>query len=182
MKRKTAHFGFSILLVVLATISCETNTDKKDILQENTKSKVLKDTTLADTTPRVTGIGGIFFESSDPASTRKWYAENLGLKIDDYGSPFEFRNSNNPEEINYLRWSPFEANSEYLKPSEKGFMINYRVQNMEGLVEKLKQNGVTILDTISAYEYGKFIHIMDTLGNKIKLWEPIGNYFTKMCE
>jgi predicted enzyme related to lactoylglutathione lyase len=59
-------------------------------------------------------------------------------------------------------------------------MINYRVQNIEGLVRKLKQNEVTILDTIATYEYGKFIHIMDTDGTKLELWEPIDSYFTEM--
>lgn len=52
-------------------------------------------------------------------------------------------------------------------------MINYRVQNIEGLLDKLKENGVTILDDIVTYDYGKFVHIMDTQGNKIELWEPV---------
>ena len=59
-------------------------------------------------------------------------------------------------------------------------MINYRVQNIEGLVEKLKSNNVTILDTIQTFDYGKFVHIMDDEGNKIELWEPIDVVFTKM--
>lgn len=52
-------------------------------------------------------------------------------------------------------------------------MINYRVQNIEGLLEKLKANGVIVLDDIETYDYGKFVHIMDTEGNKIELWEPV---------
>nr|WP_308439278.1 VOC family protein [Persicitalea jodogahamensis] len=60
----------------------------------------------------------------------------------------------------------------YFSPSKKDFMINYRVQNIEGLVAKLKENGVTILDDIETFDYGKFIHIMDPQGNKIELWEP----------
>ena len=59
-------------------------------------------------------------------------------------------------------------------------MINYRVQNIDGLVEKLKANGVTVVDEITAYEYGKFVHIMDLDGNKIELWEPIDTVFTAM--
>ena len=59
-------------------------------------------------------------------------------------------------------------------------MINYRVQNIEGLVRKLNQNGVTILDEIEEFEYGKFVHIMDPEGNKIELWEPKDNFFTKL--
>ncbi|MGC1633396.1 MAG: VOC family protein [Gelidibacter sp.] len=133
-----------------------------------------------DTTPRVTGIGGIFFFSDNPGKTRDWYAENLGLEVNDWGSSFEFRNANRPQEINYLQWSPFENGSKYFEPSKKEFMINYRVQNIEGLVEKLKANGVTIVDAIETFDYGKFVHIMDADGNKIELWEPVDRVFTAM--
>ena len=126
----------------------------------------------SNTSPKVTGIGGIFFFSDNPGETRNWYRENLGLETNDYGSSFESRNLNNPEEINTLQWSPFKKGSDYFAPSKKEFMINYRVQNMEGLVEKLKGNGVTILDNIETYDYGKFVHILDPEGNKLELWEP----------
>ena len=135
---------------------------------------------MDDLTPKVTGIGGIFFRSKNPKAAREWYGKNLGLAISDYGSPFEFRNANRPDEINYLNWSPFEENTDYFEPSEKEFMINYRVQNIEGLVENLKKNGVKVLDDIESYDYGKFVHIMDTEGNKIELWEPIDSVFTQM--
>jgi len=125
-----------------------------------------------DTTPKVTGIGGIFFFTDNPKETREWYAKNLGLDTNDWGSTFESRNINNPEEINALHWSPFKNGSEYFAPSKKEFMINYRVQNIEGLVKNLKENGVTVVDEIVAHEYGKFVHIMDADGNKIELWEP----------
>jgi hypothetical protein len=75
-------------------------------------------------------------------------AKILLLAMDEYGSPFEFRNANRPEEINYLRWSPFEEGTDYFSPSEIEFMINYRVQNIEGLVKKLRGAGVNILDDI----------------------------------
>lgn len=133
-----------------------------------------------DAPPKVTGIGGIFFFSEDPEKARQWYAENLGLAVNDYGSSFEFRNAHRPEEINYLQWSPFKKASEYFAPSKKEFMINYRVQNIEGLVEKLKANGVTIVDSIENFDYGKFVHIMDHEGNKIELWEPVDRVFTAM--
>ncbi|MEP6466630.1 MAG: VOC family protein, partial [Parafilimonas sp.] len=58
------------------------------------------------------------------------------------------------------------------EPSTKDFMINYRVENLEALVEKLKKNGVTFVDTIQTFDYGKFIHILDIEGNKVELWEP----------
>lgn len=125
-----------------------------------------------DTTPKVTGIGGIFFFTENPKETREWYAQNLGLDVNDWGSTFESRNFNNPDVIDSLQWSPFKKDDAYFSPSKKEFMINYRVQNIEGLVAKLKQNGVTVLDDIASYDYGKFVHIMDTEGNKIELWEP----------
>jgi len=125
-----------------------------------------------DTTPKVTGIGGIFFFTENPKETREWYAQNLGLDVNDWGSTFESRNFNNPDLIDSLQWSPFKKDDAYFSPSKKEFMINYRVQNIEGLVAKLKQNGVTVLDDIASYDYGKFVHIMDAEGNKIELWEP----------
>ena len=133
-----------------------------------------------DTTPRVTGIGGIFFYSKNPQETNDWYGKNLGLAIDEWGSPFEFRNANRPEEINYLRWSPFSEKSDYFKPSDKQFMINYRVHDLDGLMKKLRENGVTIVDDIQEFEYGKFVHIMDNERNKIELWEPVDSVFTAM--
>jgi predicted enzyme related to lactoylglutathione lyase len=127
-----------------------------------------------DTTPKVTGIGGIFFYSDNVKDAKEWYTKNLGIEINDWGSSsFESRNLNNPEVINALQWKPFKKGDDYFSPSKKDFMINYRVQNMEALVNKLKENGVTILDSIENYDgIGKFVHIMDTEGNKIELWEP----------
>ena len=127
---------------------------------------------------KVTGIGGIFFKSEDPEKIKEWYHENLGLVIDAYGSPFEFRNANNPEKINYLQWSPFKNDTKYFEPSKKDFMINYRVDNLDLLVEELKKNEVTICDEIESFDYGKFIHIIDPDGNKIELWEPVDKVFT----
>ncbi|QSS96944.1 VOC family protein [Psychroflexus sp. ALD_RP9] len=142
---------------------------------------MMKDASKANKTqPKVTGIGGIFFFSENPEQTRNWYAEHLGLEVNQWGSSFEFRNAHKPEEINYLQWSPFKNDSDYFKPSEKEFMINYRVQNIEALVEQLKSKGVSILDDIESFDYGKFVHIMDGEGRKIELWEPIDYIFTEM--
>ena len=140
---------------------------------EEQRNETTNTVSTNDTTPKVTGIGGIFFFSDNPEETKEWYAKNLGLEINEWGScSFESRNVNKPDEINSLQWSPFKKGSEYFAPSKKEFMINYRVQNIEALVNKLKANGVTILDSIETYDYGKFVHIMDTEGNKIELWEP----------
>jgi predicted enzyme related to lactoylglutathione lyase len=139
---------------------------------EESKNKTENAGSSNDNTPKVTGIGGIFFFSDNPKETREWYAKNLGLDVTDWGSTFESRNLNNPDQINSLQWSPFKSGSNYFAPSEKHFMINYRVQHIEALVEKLRASGVTIVDAIEASEFGKFVHIMDADGNKLELWEP----------
>lgn len=163
-----------IVLIAFVFTNCNTQTGTNKMNDEKSK------TDDADTVPKVTGIGGIFFFSDNPEQTKEWYAKNLGFEVNEWGSSFEFRNANRPEEINYLQWSPFKRGSEYFAPSGKEFMINYRVQNIEGLVRKLRKNGVTILDSIDTYDYGKFVHIMDAEGNKIELWEPVDSVFTAM--
>ncbi len=174
MRRIFIPFAFLFI-----TVSCNVKNDTSKNMAEQ-KNQPNESIASHDSTPKVTGIGGIFFFSENPEKTREWYAENLGLEVNQWGSSFEFRNAHRPNEINYLQWSPFKEGSEYFEPSKKEFMINYRVQNIEGLVNKLKQNGVTVLDSIETYEYGKFVHIMDAEGNKIELWEPIDSVFTEM--
>ena len=126
---------------------------------------------------KVTGIGGIFFKSDNPEKMREWYSKNLGLVTNQWGSTFEFRNYHRPEEVNTLQWSAFAADTKYMEPSKKEFMINYRVENLEKLVDELRKDGVTICDEMATYDYGKFIHIMDPEGNKIELWEPVDSVF-----
>ncbi len=129
---------------------------------------------------KVNGIGGIFFKCKSPDEMKNWYNQNLGLVTNEYGSLFEFRKVDKPDEKAYLNWSPFADDTKYFEPSNKEFMINYRVENIEELVDELKTNGVTILDSIETFEYGKFVHILDPENNKIELWEPIDSIFTKM--
>lgn len=127
-----------------------------------------------DPIPKVTGVGGIFFYAENPQETQKWYSENLGIEINDWGSSsFESRDINDPAKINSFQWKAFKKNEDYFSPSKKAFMINYQVQNIEELVKKLKANGVAVLDRIETYDYGKFVHILDAEGNKIELWEPV---------
>ena len=121
---------------------------------------------------RVTGIGGIFFMCKDPDKMKEWYQTHLGLVNDEYGTSFEWRHSDNAYKKGFTAWSPFTDKTKYFEPSAKEFMINYRVEDLEGLVEVLKSEGVTVVDEIEQFEYGKFIHIMDIEGNKIELWEP----------
>lgn len=173
------NIKLTVILLGFLLAGCNSKTIKTTEMED---SKKITGNSISqnDTTPKVTGIGGIFFFSDNPKEAKEWYARNLGLEINEWGSTFEFRNANKPNEINYLQWSPFKKGSEYFAPSKKEFMINYRVQNIEKLVEKLKSNGVTIVDSIETFEYGKFSHIMDLEGNKIELWEPIDSVFTEM--
>ncbi|CAG5076273.1 VOC family protein [Parvicella tangerina] len=122
---------------------------------------------------KVTGIGGVFFKSRDPQAAKDWYAKHLGFNTDEYGATFQFRELDAPEKVGNLQWSPFKDDTDYFEPSQKEFMVNFRVDNLEALMEELKREGVTICDEIATYEYGKFLHIMDNDGNKIELWEPI---------
>lgn len=170
-----------IVLSLLASLFLACNQTNKPSHNNSDETKPSATAIVArDTTPKVIGIGGIFFFSDDTEKTKDWYSENLGLEVNQWGASFEFRNANRPEEINYLQWSPFKKGSSYFAPSEKEFMINYRVQNIEGLLRKLTKNGVTILDRIESYEYGKFVHVMDAEGNKLELWEPVDSVFTAM--
>jgi predicted enzyme related to lactoylglutathione lyase len=161
----------TVISLVTLLAGCDSTT-KKTNQMEDQKKQTNKSASPADTTPKVTGIGGIFFFSDNPKETKEWYHKNLGIETNDYGSTFESRDLNKPDEINALQWTPFKKGSDYFAPSKKEFMINYRVQNIEALVNQLKENGVTILDSIATYDYGKFVHIMDIEGNKIELWEP----------
>jgi predicted enzyme related to lactoylglutathione lyase len=131
---------------------------------------------------KVIGVGGIFFKTTNVKATNEWYYKNLGLIPNESGSLMEFRSATNPNVKGYLQWSPFNEKTKYFLPSEKQFMINYRVQNLEKLKMQLEANGVQILDKIESYEYGKFLHIMDLDGNKIELWEPVDTEFTRMYE
>lgn len=158
-----------ILFFLLLLVSCGTQETNNTNIASG--ENLNEGSTLLDTTPRVTGIGGIFFFDENSDSLMQWYGENLGLAINPYGSPFEFRNANNPDEVNFLQWS-VHGSTDYFKPSDKEFMINYRVYNIEALVKKLEGNGINMLDSITNYpDYGKFVHFMDPGGNKIELWE-----------
>ena len=119
---------------------------------------------------RVTGIGGIFFKSSDPKKLVSWYSKHLGLKTDEYGSTFWWKDQNGNDCS--TQWSPFAADTTYFEPSHKQYMQNFRVANLDALLLELKAEGVTIVGTPQAFDYGKFAWIVDPEGNKIELWEP----------
>src|SRR5690554_6582156 len=137
---------------------------------------------MSDDKPRVTGVGGIFFKSSDPDEMKNWYKKNLGLDTDPWGTNFEWFQGADSTKKGFTQWSPFKNDTTYFEPSKKEFMVNYRVVYIEKLVEQLKENGVTILDEIEHFEYGKFVHILDGEGNKIELWEPNDLEFEKLVQ
>ncbi len=120
---------------------------------------------------KVTGIGGIFFKCKDPNKMKEWYKTHLGLDTNEWGVTFEWRQAEDPTKKGSTQWSPFAETTKYFEPSTKDFMINYRVADLEALVEELKKEGVTIVDKIEDSDYGKFVHIIDMEGNKIQLWE-----------
>lgn len=121
---------------------------------------------------KVTGIGGIFFKCKDPKAVNEWYKTHLGFETTPYGTSFEWRENDDSTKKGLTQWNAFPATTKYFDPSTKEFMINYRVENLEALVDELKKEGVTIVDKIEDTDYGKFVHILDLEGNKIELWEP----------
>jgi len=120
---------------------------------------------------RVVGLGGIFFKAKDNTKMYKWYEKHLGIASESWGGQFKWKD---PEtgKLSYTAWSIFKEDTEYLNPSSKEMMINYRVENLELLLDVLKKEGVTIIGQPEVSEYGKFGWIMDPEGNKIELWEP----------
>ena len=125
---------------------------------------------------KVTGIGGVFFKCKDPKTVNEWYKTHLGFDTTPYGTSFEWRHAEDPTQKGTTVWNPFKEETKYFEPSTKDFMINYRVDNLVELVAQLKLEGVTIVDEIQSFDYGKFIHIMDPEGNKIELWEAVDEF------
>jgi predicted enzyme related to lactoylglutathione lyase len=131
---------------------------------------------------KATGIGGIFFKCKDPKKVKEWYKTHLGLNTDQWGTNFEWRQGEDTTKKGFTQWSPFSESSKHFEPSAKEFMINYRVENLEALVDELKKAGVIVTDNIEVFEYGKFVHIMDIEGNKVELWEPNDIEYDKIVE
>ena len=151
------------LVFLVITASFISGFALKTILSNKDKTTTMK---------KVTGIGGIFFKCKDPGKMKQWYHENLGLNTNDFGATFNWFEGDNSTKKGSTQWAPFPEKTKYFDPSTKDFMINYTVDNLEALVEELKKNGVTIVDNIESYDYGKFVHLLDPEGNKIELWEP----------
>jgi len=122
---------------------------------------------------RVTGIGGIFFKAKEPQKLKAWYQDHLGIiSGDDSPAIFHWREKDDPDRLGFTVWNPFPHDTKYFDPSPAPFMINYRVANLDRLLEQLRAEGVQVEDRIEEYEYGRFAWITDPEGNRIELWEP----------
>jgi catechol 2,3-dioxygenase-like lactoylglutathione lyase family enzyme len=126
---------------------------------------------------RVIGIGGIFFKANDPEKLAARYKKHLGFDVEDWGGAVFRENAGadlKPQRQSHIVWSPFESKTDYFKPSEKPFMINYRVQDLDAVLAQLRKEGVDVGKTEKS-EFGYFGWIMDPEGNRIELWEPPAN-------
>ena len=125
---------------------------------------------------RVIGIGGIFFKANDPEKLAAWYKKHLGLDVQDWGG-VSFQEGAGadlkPKRQSHIVWSPFEANTDYFNPSEKPFMINYRVHDLDAVLAQLRSEGVDVDPKTEKSESGYFGWIMDPEGNRIELWQPL---------
>src|ERR1700732_2350767 len=150
----------TVLTITLIAISFLLGFAFKTIISNKTKNAKMK---------KVTGVGGIFFKCKDPKAINEWYKTHLGFDTSPYGTSFEWRQIDDSTKKGLTQWNPFAENTKYFEPSTKDFMINYRVGNLEALVEELKKEKVTIVDKIEDSEYGKFVHLLVIEGNKVQL-------------
>jgi len=123
------------------------------------------------------GLGGIFLKFKNPTKMNLWYSEVLGLTTNDYGVLFSFNSDQSKSAL--LQLGTFPTDSDYFGSETQQAMINFRVDNLELMLIRLKAANVEILDEMETYEYGKFIHISDPEGNRIELWEPIDAAFSE---
>ena len=122
---------------------------------------------------RVTGVGGVFLKAQKPDQLAAWYQSQLGMKLTPYGGvEFEWREKDSPESLGKTVWSLFPSDSEYFGCGPQQAMVNYRVDDLEGLLRKLEDAGVEIDLRQESGEFGRFAWIVDPEGNRIELWEP----------
>jgi catechol 2,3-dioxygenase-like lactoylglutathione lyase family enzyme len=121
---------------------------------------------------RILGIGGVFFKSANRDQTREWYAKHLGLADKGEGVMLPWREHDDPQKEHVTVWTVFPTSSKYFDPSPAPFMINYIVDDMDALLDRLKQEGVKIDAKRMNESYGSFAWIYDSDGNKIELWQP----------
>jgi|ERR1043166_6664193 predicted enzyme related to lactoylglutathione lyase len=123
---------------------------------------------------KVTGIGGVFIKSTkDKKALADWYRDHLGLTFEEWGGSIIKWTDDAVVDGGMTVWSTAAPDSKWFAPSESSFMINYRVDDLDGLLEKLKNAGVELVGGPQTDFNGKFAWIMDPDGNKVELWEPM---------
>jgi predicted enzyme related to lactoylglutathione lyase len=117
---------------------------------------------------RVTGIGGVFIRSRDPAALARWYAQHLGIEVDgDFqGTTFHWTVPGSTV------WAVFPASTDYFGRPEQQTMVNFRVANLDAMLAQLRAAGVKVEDRIGSHEFGRFGWAEDQEGNRFELWEP----------
>jgi predicted enzyme related to lactoylglutathione lyase len=118
---------------------------------------------------RVTGIGGIFFHAKDPVALRGWYKRHLGIDVQEWGgAAFQWSDAPGGTTI----WSIGAAGGDQFAPGLASFMISYRVDDLDALLQLLRAEGCHVLDRTDDSEFGKFGWVIDPEGNKVELWQP----------
>jgi catechol 2,3-dioxygenase-like lactoylglutathione lyase family enzyme len=118
---------------------------------------------------RVTGLGGLFYKVPDTDRTRAWYQEILGVG-GEWGAMFPFGKDSAD---GFTLLSPFKADTDYFAPSPLPFMLNLRVDDLDGMIAMLEGKGIEILGRQDE-PYGRFAWILDCDGLKVELWEQLG--------
>tara|TARA_R110000737_G_scaffold2923_6_gene8642 strand:+ start:110249 stop:110650 length:402 start_codon:yes stop_codon:yes gene_type:complete len=121
---------------------------------------------------RVTGIGGVFFKAKDPKALGAWYKAHLGINVEEWGGAVLRWSDDNTDGSGTTTWNPFKADTDYFAPSTSSFMINYRVDDLDALLELLREEGCKVDEKVEDSEFGKFGWVMDPEGNKVELWQP----------
>jgi glyoxylase I family protein len=117
---------------------------------------------------RVTGIGGLFFRAKNPEAMAQWYKEHLGIDL----VPSDYNQKPWSQEAGPTAFAPFPADSEYFGDVTKQWMINFRVNDLDGMVQQLRAAGITVAVDQENYPNGRFARLHDPEGNPIELWEP----------
>jgi predicted enzyme related to lactoylglutathione lyase len=125
------------------------------------------------TMARVTGIGGVFIRSRDPKALGAWYAQHLGIVLEEYGGATLLWKDEVPAGTGMTVWNTFPKDTKYFGEGEQAVMINYRVDDLDALLAKLTAAGVWVDPKRMDESYGKFGWIKDLDGNRLELWQPL---------
>jgi len=164
LRWSTTAFGPMLLIAALST-------GGQDVKSQQTEKS--KPAVEAEQRGRIIGIGGVFFKSANRDQTREWYSKHLGLADTGHGAMLPWREHDDPQKEHVTVWTVFPASTKYFDPSPAPFMINYIVDDMDALLDRLKQEGVKIDPNRMDESYGRFAWIYDSDGNKIELWQPL---------